>query len=328
MKLFSHAKTTQPADHLLPGEVPSVTYPDATALDRPTHHSWKHRGIIALAVLGGMLVAAGIGTFAYHKIVTEPDTELARTIEALEADADYRFPNLLEVVDLSDAEMEIAFRQDGNTLVFMEPYPEDPEESEGFDLWRLAETVDEKTGTDYLEDGIASLKRSQAATFLKGSWRFTVWRYLTVSARLQYADFAVTDPGHAIAHAMELQGWLTDDAIKALQKNFDITVVLLEAEDTPAEGSEGEEVIEDEASEDAGEGAEPEQETSPIIVVMGDHGVDTNGNTYQTGTLILDDQHYEFRISTVTVQEMYGLNLPRDGMFLGIRVTRIILAEE
>lgn len=324
MQLLSHAKDTQPEQPLLPGEVEGVRYPDAASLDRPTSHGLKHVPFIAASVIASIAVAAFLIHFAYQKIVVEPDTELQRTIDAIEADVDFNFPMLLDVIDLGDAEMVAALRAAGNTLVMLEEYPEDPEESEGFDLYRIPETVNERTAATYLDNGISSLKRLQGATFLNGSWRYTVYRYLTYAVRLQYADFSVTTPEAAIAHAMELQGWMTDEVAEELGWNWSDSVTA--GEDEAGDGEEGGE--DEPASEPADvQDAEGDGEEPSIEVILGESGKDTSGNTYQTGTIIIEGHHYGFRISTVTIEEMYGLDLPREGMFVGVRVTNIILGE-
>ena len=76
MKLRSHAKSIQPEQHLLPGEVSAVNYPDATPLDRPIRHSWKHVPLIFLA----FAVAVGVAGYAiwqtYDKLVVAPEPVL------------------------------------------------------------------------------------------------------------------------------------------------------------------------------------------------------------------------------------------------------------
>ena len=72
----------------------------------------------------------------------------------------------------------------------------------------------------------------------------------------------------------------------------------------------------------------PEESRKAVILMLGETGKDSNGNYYQTGNIITNDgRHFEFRISTVTVEEMYGLNLPVEGMFVGLRLTQIILKD-
>ncbi|MBQ3385948.1 MAG: hypothetical protein IJG53_01355 [Eggerthellaceae bacterium] len=287
-----------------PGGSPEVVYADASKLDRPQRHSWKHAIFIFLCFLAGIGVSAFGGWKAYEAIVIGPELELARTIEALTAEVDYNLPHLLDVIDLGDAEMVAKLTDDGNRLVFLEEFPENPEESEGFDMYRIPEAVSTRTAEGYLESGISTLKRSQAAPFLNGSWRYTVYRYLACAVRLQYADFTVTTPEDAFTHCMELQGWIKP------------VVAAVDEDGNPIEGAQMTEID--------GE----EEEEIPLTLALGETGKDSNGNYYQVGNIITDDgRHYEFRISTVTVEEMYGLNLPVEGMFVGLRLTQIILKD-
>ena len=309
MQLFSHAKDTPDEQHLLPGEVEGVIYPDSTPLDRPRGLSWKRGIFVFAAMCAAAAVAAWIGNYAYTKIVVEPDTELERTIDAIEADVDFNFPALIEVIGLSDADMVTALEDAGNTLVMLEEYDEDPSESNGFDLYRIPSTIPSKTASEYLDTGISNLKRLQAATLLNGSWRYTVYRYLTCAIRLQYADFSVTDADGAIAHALELQGWLTPEVAKELGAD---------QADSTAGADESDSI--DTASDAATDAESPE-----FYVLLEESGEDSNGNIYQTGTIVSGDEHYTFRISTVTMEDMYGLNLPREGMFVGVRLTQVIL---
>lgn len=288
-----------------PGGSPEVIYPDASKLDRRQRHRWTHAFYIFFCMLAAVGVSAYVGWKAYEAIVIGPELELQRTLESLAADVDYNLPHLLDIIDLTDADMVAKIEDDGNRMLMLSEPAENQEDSEGFDLYRLPDAVSSKTAETYLEDGISSLKGSQAGPFLNGSWRYTVYRYLACAVRLQYADFTVTTPEDAFTHCMELQGW-----IKPVAKDVD-------ADGNPIDGSDMNEV---DADEDDGE--------IPLTLTLGETGKDSNGNFYQVGNIITGDgRHYEFRISTVTVEEMYGLGLPVDGMFVGLRLTQIILKD-
>ncbi len=282
--------------------------------------------------------AGVVGYRAYDEIVVEPDAAVARTEAALDAEVDYNIPLLLNVIELADAEMYAALAESGDTFVVLEEYAENTEESDGFDMYRLPESLSQREGASYLDTGISSLDQDEAATLLNGSWRYTVYRYTSVAVRLQYANFDATDEYTAIAQAMNAQGWLTDEVAEQLAENFGTASVIYsstpDTDDADAEGEdgEGEEVAAEETSDEADESEDGTGEAGTflfpdITVTLDEYGVDSSGNTYQSGYIVLGELHYQFTIYTVTVEEMYGLDLPRDGMFVGIRLTKIIMDE-
>ncbi len=324
-KTMNQLPTTNETGNLLPGEVPAVNYADASSLDRPTSHGAKHVPFIVACACAAVVISGLVGYKAYDAIVIEPEAELQRTIDTLNAEASYNLPLLLNLISLTDAEMEASLRAADNTLVFLKTYPEDPEESEGFDVYRLADGISERVGGTYLDNGISQLKSSQAASLLNGSWRYTVYRYLVCSVRLQYADFNATTAYDAIASAMESQGWLTSEVALLLASNFAATEDMTDVstEETEAEVLTAAEGESDASGEEVAD--EPSLPFSDIQVYLGDYGEDDNGNTFQAGSIVLGEDHYEFRISTVTVEDMYGLGLPKDGMFVGIRLTQVVM---
>ena len=269
MGLFSRTKFTErpPRQEV---EVDGVMHADAGVLEKRLRMGWK-RGI---AVFLGVCCAAAVSAYglwkAYEALVITPERERQMMLDNLAAEVEKNYPLLIDYVELSDAQMHEALLATGNTLFFIDMYEENPEDSIGFDLYRLPTTVDEKTAESILKDGIGNQKLYMAALFLNGSWRFTVYRYLTCAVRLQYADFAAATPQEAIDHALDLQGWNDPNTFT-------------------------------------------------------DSGVDANGNTFQAGTLVIDGRHYEWRVSTVTIKEMYGIEFPEGGMFVGIKLTKILM---
>lgn len=269
MGLFSRTKYTERAPRK-EVEVAGVLHADAGVLEKRRRLGWKR----AIAVFLGVCCAAGVSAYgiwkSYEALVITPEHERQMMLENLAREVESNFPMLIDYIELGDAQMHETLIASGNTVFFLQEYEEDPEDSIGFDLYRLPVTFDEKTAATVLKDGVSSQKPYMAALFLNGSWRFTVYRYLTCAIRLQYADFEATTPQEAIDRALEMQGW-----------------------------------------------NDPETYT--------DSGVDAVGNTFQAGTLIVDGRHYEWRVSTVTIKEMYDIEFPEGGMFVGIRLTKIIL---
>lgn len=269
MGLFSRTKYTErpPRKEV---EVDGVLHADADMLEKRRRLGWKRGVAIFLGVCCAATVSAWGIWKSYEALVITPEHERQMMLENLAREVEKNYPLIIDYIELGDAEMHAALEAAGNTVYFLEAYEEEPEDSIGFDLYRLPDTVDEKTAATILKDGISAQKPYMAALFLNGSWRFTVYRYLTCAVRLQYADYEATNPQEAIEHALDLQGW-----------------------------------------------NDPETFT--------DSGVDANGNTFQAGTLVVDGKHYEWRISTVTIKEMYGIEFPEGGMFVGIRLTKILL---
>lgn len=253
------------------GETPEgpVTFPDSSKLDRRQRLSAKSY-ILVVTAMAGAIALGGVGmNFAYKEIVLGPELELERTEQAISADVAYHIPLLVDYVNLTDAEMEAALVDEGFTLYMLTPYAENPEDTEIWDCYRVVPGLSDSTVKSYLEQGLGNIKKSQSATFLNGSWRWTVYRYLTCAVRLQYADFNAKDPQTAIINALKTQGWNN-----------------------------------------------PETFT--------ESGVDDNGNTFQAGILTQDGKRYSWRVSTVTLKEMYDVEYPGGGMFVGIRLTQII----
>ncbi len=51
-------------------------------------------------------------------------------------------------------------------------------------------------------------------------------------------------------------------------------------------------------------------------------GVDDAGNTFQSGSIIINDVGYTWRVSTLPLADMYGISgLPEDAVYVGIRLT-------
>ena len=55
---------------------------------------------------------------------------------------------------------------------------------------------------------------------------------------------------------------------------------------------------------------------------MKESGTDTSGNTYQTGTIELDEEEYVWRISALKLSDVYSVDISDDAIYVGIRINK------
>ncbi|MDO5117223.1 MAG: hypothetical protein Q4D34_01865 [Eggerthellaceae bacterium] len=55
---------------------------------------------------------------------------------------------------------------------------------------------------------------------------------------------------------------------------------------------------------------------------MKESGTDTSGNTYQTGTIEIDEEEYTWRISALKLSDVYSVDISDDAIFVGIRINQ------
>lgn len=182
-----------------------VNHLTADSLERPLEMPKSERRkayyIAAIAAVLSLLV------LAYYNFNVFSDRQaMAESVEdVLNRGVTLDLPVIQDYVGLSNEEILNSFRDFG--FVLYDHTSIEDTNANGFDVYKLAGDVSVEDAAAAYDQGIDTLKPTEAARILSGSWRYLVSRPAKTEMRLRYFDFNATTATTAINDAVASQGF-------------------------------------------------------------------------------------------------------------------------
>lgn len=183
-------------------ENPNIYYLNGESLSRPmTLPPSAKAGIVVIIIIAAVL--ASVVFYMYFDATTnEPARERARMEEQLNRDVKLDLPDMLSLLELDDATIDVQMKATGDTYFERSPVGS----GEDYEIVKLPSDVTLADAAVMYATGLSKLTPSQAATLLNGAWDLMIERSNGLDMVLHYADFKSGNEVNAIANAIAAEG--------------------------------------------------------------------------------------------------------------------------
>lgn len=164
-----------------------VRYLDDSTLRRPRTIPYKFRFIMAVFVLAAAILGGKVLLDVVDDVINAPKREVEATQHNLMRDIAFDVPVLTNVIQSDDASIMTSFHDLGYTFYEITSFEET--EGNGFEIFKIPTDMSLEEASIYYTKGISSLRSSEAAKLLKGSWMMSVGRSGYLDMKVKYCDF-------------------------------------------------------------------------------------------------------------------------------------------